>query len=108
MPKLPSVSNASLPSISLANTRKLAQRLFHAVNFLWIGYLLPMIRRYMIINVTCIAISAVLWIASVQVAYPDRLPLIYIAVFLGQSSYVNFRLVTAYAEYLQTCSGYNL
>ena len=43
----------------------------------------------MIINATCIAIPAVLWIASVQVEYPDRLSIIWIAIFLGQFPPVN-------------------
>ena len=72
--------------MSLANILKLAQRLFHGVHFLWIGYLLPMVRGYMIINATCIAIPAVVWIASVQVEYPDRLSIIWIAIFLGRFS----------------------
>ncbi|KAF6229580.1 hypothetical protein HO173_011435 [Letharia columbiana] len=60
----------------------LAQRLFHAVHFLWIGYLLPMVRVYMIINAICTAIPAAVWVASVQVEYPDRLALVWIAIVL--------------------------
>ena len=42
-----------------------------------------MVRGYMIINATCIAIPAAIWIASIQVEYPDRLALIWIAIVLG-------------------------
>ena len=47
-----------------------------------------MVRGYMIINAACIAIPAAIWIASIQVEYPDRLALIWIAIALGQSSCV--------------------
>ena len=42
----------------------------------------------MIINAICIAIPAGIWIASIQVEYPDRLALIWIAITLGGSSCV--------------------
>lgn len=65
-----------------------------------------MVRGYMIINSTCIAIPAAVWIASVQVEYPDRLALVWIAIFLGQSYYANFGTGIIFTEYLQTCSEY--
>lgn len=65
-----------------------------------------MVRGYMIINAICIAIPAAVWIASVQVEYPDRLALVWIAIFLGLSSYASFGLGNIFNEYLQTCSGY--
>ena len=46
----------------------------------------------MIINAACIAIPAAIYIASIQVEYPDRLALIWIAIVLGQSSSVNLGL----------------
>ena len=45
-----------------------------------------MVRGYMIINATCIFVPAALWVASIQVPYPDRLALIWVAVMLGQYS----------------------
>lgn len=57
-----------------------------------------MVRRYMIINATCIAVPAAIWIASVQVEYPDRLALIWVAIFIGQSAHANFWLRTIFAE----------
>ena len=53
-----------------------------------------MVRGYMIINAACIAIPAAIYIASIHVDYPDRLALIWIAIVLGQSSFVNFGLGT--------------
>lgn len=48
-----------------------------------------MVRGYMIVNAASNVIPAVIWIASIQVDYPDRLALIWIAVVLGQSSCEN-------------------
>ena len=58
----------------------------------------------MIINAVCIAVPAAIWIASIQVDYPDRLALVWIAIVLGQSSYMDFGLGTIFAECLQICS----
>ena len=44
----------------------------------------------MIVNAACIAVPAAIWIGTVQVEYPDRLALVWIAIILGQSSYANF------------------
>ena len=52
---------------------------------MWIGHLLPMIRGYMIANSVTIVVPAALWIASVQVDYPNRLALIWVAIFVGKS-----------------------
>lgn len=57
-----------------------------------------MVRVYMIVNAICIAVPAAVWIASVQVEYPDRLALIWIAIFIGQSPYANFGLATLLAK----------
>lgn len=65
-----------------------------------------MVRGYMILNALCIAIPATIWIASVQVEYPHRLALIWIAIVLGQISYAKFGLGAIFADYWQTCSGY--
>lgn len=58
----------------------LTSRLFNAVHYLWIGWLLPMVRGYMIINALMIAIPWVVWIGSIQVEYPNRLALIWVAI----------------------------
>ena len=60
----------------------LAHRLFNAAYYLWCGYLLPMVRGYMIINAVAVAIPSALWIVTIQFEYPHQLPLIWIAIFL--------------------------
>lgn len=52
----------------------------------------------MIINATCIAIPAVVWIASVQVEYPDRLSIIWIAIFLDLFGVLAVVYVKRWAE----------
>ncbi len=58
----------------------LTSRLFNAVHYLWIAWLIPMVRGYMIVNATMVAIPCALWIASIQLEYPDRLSLIWVAI----------------------------
>ena len=58
----------------------LTQRLFNAVHYLWIGWLLPMVRGYMVINALMIAIPSALWIASIHVENPNRLALVWVAI----------------------------
>ncbi|KAL2041084.1 hypothetical protein N7G274_006028 [Stereocaulon virgatum] len=60
----------------------LAQRLFSVIHFMWVGHLLPMIRGYMIVYSVTIIVPAALWIASIQVDYPNRLALIWVAIFV--------------------------
>lgn len=59
----------------------------------------------MIINATCVAIPATIWIASIQVEYPDRLALIWIAIVLGFFPFANSGLGAMFAECWQTYSG---
>ncbi|KAI9863856.1 MAG: hypothetical protein M1813_003508 [Trichoglossum hirsutum] len=60
----------------------LASRLFGAVYFLWMGYLLPMVRSMMIHNALCIVAPSALWIASIHVEEPRRLALVWVAIVL--------------------------
>ena len=62
----------------------LTQRLFQALHCLWNAYLLPMVQGHMILMAITTALPAALWIASIQVNYPNRLALIWIAIFLGE------------------------
>lgn len=57
-----------------------------------------MVRRYMIINATCIAVPAAIWIASVQVEYPDRLALIWVAIFIDLFGVLAVGYVKRWAE----------
>ena len=60
----------------------LIQRLYEAVYFVTISYLLPIIRGVMISNIVMVLIATALWIGSVQVDGGSRLTLIWIAIFL--------------------------
>ena len=60
----------------------LASRLFGALYYLWMGYLIPMVRGHMFANSVVVIIPSALWIASVQVEYPARLALIWPAIAL--------------------------
>ena len=60
----------------------LTQRLFNVVYYLHVGYLLPMVRGSMIFYAVVIIIPSALWIGSIHLEYPERLPLIWIALFI--------------------------
>ena len=81
----------------------LTQRLFYALHYLWIGWLLPMVREYMIVNSLMIAISAAIWIASVQVEYPNRLALIWVAIVWDLFGAVVFMWCKRWAETEHPC-----
>ena len=44
-----------------------------------------MVRGYMVLNAIAIIVPAAVWIASIQVEYPNRIALIWIAIFVGKS-----------------------
>ncbi|RFU32656.1 hypothetical protein B7463_g3676, partial [Scytalidium lignicola] len=60
----------------------LAARLFMGSYLLVFSYLVPMVRAIMIVESIIIAMPAGLWIASIYVDMPQRLALIWIAIFL--------------------------
>lgn len=62
----------------------LAQRIFNAIYFAWIGYVIPMVRGFMYMHILCIVVPAALWIASIQVEYPLRFAVIWVAIILGK------------------------
>lgn len=43
-----------------------------------------MVRGYMIMNVIAILVPSAIWIASIQVEYPKRIAVIWIAIFIGE------------------------
>lgn len=69
-----------------ANFEQLAHRVFAALYYLWISYMLPIVRAYMICNTVLVIIPSALWIASIHVEYPRRLGLIWTALFFGISA----------------------
>ncbi|KAK5110908.1 hypothetical protein LTR62_005446 [Meristemomyces frigidus] len=60
----------------------LTARLYNAIYLAHIAWVLSIIRSHMIYHVMMIFIGSVLWIASVQVAYPYRLILTWIALIV--------------------------
>ncbi len=71
---------------TLSNIKQMAQRLFTATYYVWIAYMLPMVRPYMIAQTLLVVIPSALWISSIHVDYPNRLGLIWIAICLGKTS----------------------
>ena len=76
----------------------LTQRLFNAVHYLWIGWLLPMVRGYMVINAVLIAVPSAIWVASIQVEYPNRLALIWVAILLDLFGVLSVTMFKRWAE----------
>ncbi|KAI9741143.1 MAG: hypothetical protein M1834_002856 [Cirrosporium novae-zelandiae] len=58
----------------------LAQRLFTAIYYAWIAYLIPMVKGIMAGNATLITIAAALWISSIHVSWTSRLIFIWITI----------------------------
>jgi low temperature requirement protein LtrA len=60
----------------------LAARLLVAFYYLGLAYLIPMVKGMMITQAIAIYVPSALWIASIYVDMPNRLPLIWVALFL--------------------------
>jgi low temperature requirement protein LtrA len=56
----------------------LTQRLFAGVYYLWVAYLVPTVSGTMLTNAVIVAVSAVFWIGSIHVEYPNQLVLIFV------------------------------
>jgi low temperature requirement protein LtrA len=59
----------------------LAARLFMGTYYLILSFLVPMVKGMMVSQAVITLIPSTLWIASIHVAMPDRLALIWIAIF---------------------------
>ena len=57
-----------------------------------------MVRGYMIINMILIAIPSAFWIASIQLEYPNQLPLIWIAIFFDLFAVMIFIQIKKWTE----------
>ncbi|KAK5382340.1 hypothetical protein LTR20_006027 [Exophiala xenobiotica] len=66
----------------------ITQRLFTAVWYLYVAWMLPNIRGSMISLAVTVTFSAALWIASIHVSWPDQLALIWIAIIVDTFGYV--------------------
>lgn len=95
----------SLLSHICLNFEQLAQRLFTATYYVWIAYMLPMVRAYMLLQTILIVIPSVLWVSSIHVDYPNRLALIWIALFIGKASLIH-QLVLTWFLLLTTCRSF--
>ena len=60
----------------------LANRLYEAVYYFWMAFLLPMVRGAMLASAISIVIPSAIWIGSIHVEEPDRWALIWIAIIL--------------------------
>lgn len=58
----------------------LTSRWFVAANFLWMAYLIPMVRAAMVATAISTFIPGLIWIASIHVEDPNRQALIWIAI----------------------------
>ncbi|KAI9716559.1 MAG: hypothetical protein M1812_005290 [Candelaria pacifica] len=56
--------------------------LFSGAYYLWICYLIPMVRGVLIINTLLLLFTGGLWIASIHVDEPNRQALIWLAIFI--------------------------
>lgn len=66
----------------------LTERLFAAVWYVWVAYLLPTIRGTMLYHTLITAVSAALWIASIHLDYPANLGPIFVAIVIDLSGSV--------------------
>ena len=60
----------------------LAARLFMGSYYLILSYIIPMVRGMMIAQAVLTLIPSALWIASIHIAMPNRLAVIWIAIFI--------------------------
>ncbi|KAL9601300.1 MAG: hypothetical protein Q9219_002595 [cf. Caloplaca sp. 3 TL-2023] len=60
----------------------LTQRIFQALYLLWIAFVIPMVRGFMVAHVTISVVAGAIWVVSIHVDYPKRLTPIWISLFL--------------------------
>ena len=65
----------------------LTQRLFTGIWFLFVAVTLPTIRGTLVYNSLSIAVSSALWIASIHVAWPNQIALIFLALAVDLCSH---------------------
>lgn len=59
----------------------LASRLYAALYYVWMAYLIPMVRPAMIGTAVSFVFPSVIWIGSIHVEEPNRMALIWLAIF---------------------------
>ena len=60
----------------------LAERIYGAVYFLWLSYVVPLVRGTLIYTAAIAVLAAVFWIGSIHIDYPGQLGLIFVAVMI--------------------------
>ena len=76
----------------------LAERLFTAIYYIWMGFMLPMIRGHMVLNATLIVIPSALWIASIHLEYPYRLALVWPAIVIDVWGWICIWMLKRYFD----------
>jgi len=81
----------------------LAARLFSALVFAWMAYLIPMVRASMLLNSALIIIPSIIWIGSVHVENPGRQALTWVAIALDVfGTWILFYLQKGILKHLPT------
>ena len=60
----------------------IAQRFFVALWYIWVGFLVPMIKGSMFCGSVIIVVASALWIVSIHVPWPNQLAPIFLAIFV--------------------------
>lgn len=81
--QLPRICRIRFRTIVLLTCLQLTQRMFNGAYYLWICYVLPQVAGYMMLHVIAVAVPVALWIATIQLEYPSRLGLVWVAIALG-------------------------
>ncbi len=61
-------------------------RLFGGVYYIWLSWVIPMIRAVLIGHTILVFCACALWIGSIHVHEPERQALIWIAIAIGRSA----------------------
>jgi len=83
----------------------LTARLFLGSYCLTLSFLVPMVRGMMVVQAIITLIPGALWIASIHVAMPDRLALIWIAIFLDLCLSIFVLLLIRWAKFISSSLG---
>lgn len=76
----------------------LAARMYMGAYLLLVAFLVPMIRNVMLFHTVMLGIGVAIWIGSVQLSYPTKLALIWVAIFIDICGQVLYVVVIMMAE----------
>ncbi|KAL8766609.1 MAG: hypothetical protein Q9209_006674 [Squamulea sp. 1 TL-2023] len=83
----------------------ITQRIFQSVYLLWISYLIPMIRGFMVAQVIIALTGSAIWIASIHVDYPARIAPVWITIALDILAQIVLILIVRRAQKSRTRVG---